>query len=217
MNDCIDFAKILGVCADELTQFTRIQVSLVAQSIEVSLLGRIPFKEISKPKVIEVAIVETPGDGASDEACPARYEGYPFTDVMHGKALWSGRRRLVPLVLSCLDNLRSLGGSLELQRNAMMQSACGIDSLTKVGGDLTIRSNPQMESLNGLHRLAFVGGQLSIEHQPYLDSLDALYGVRRVGGTLELSNNRLLDAQDVRALRDSIGESAIGCYLEPEF
>ena len=106
MNDCIDFAQILGVGADELTQFTRIQVSLVAQGVEVSLLGRIPFKEIGKPKVIEVAIVETPSDCASDEASPARYEGYPFTDVMHEKALWSGRRRLAPLVLSCPDNLQ---------------------------------------------------------------------------------------------------------------
>jgi hypothetical protein len=73
VNDCIDFAQILGVGADELTQFTRIQVSLVAQSIEVSLLGRIPFKEIGKPYVTELAIVETPSDGAADEACPARY------------------------------------------------------------------------------------------------------------------------------------------------
>ena len=96
-------------------------------------------------------------------------------------------------------------------------SLCGHHQRVGPALGLRVGVGPRVDESAEAPLAAFVGGQLSIEHQPHLDSLDALYGVRRIGGNLELSNNRLLDALDVSALRDSIGESAIGCYLEPEF
>ena len=89
--------------------------------------------------------------------------------------------------LSGLDNLTTIGGSLEIGGYGALTSLTGLDGLTSVQGDLYLAYNDALTSLSGLDSLVSVGGNLYIYENNSLPSLSGLGSLTSVGVTCLLA------------------------------
>ena len=91
-----------------------------------------------------------------------------------------------------LDNLRSVGGNVDILQNGNLSSLHGLDSLQSIGGLLAIIGNNNLIDLQGLNRLDSVGGRLIVSDHFQLQSLSGLENLEYVGSTIEVKNNHFL-------------------------
>jgi len=111
--------------------------------------------------------------------------------------------------LAPLENLRVVGGQLEIAQNADLKTLMGLHNLTEVAGDLTVALNPNLGDLTGLSRLDTVGGGVRISDNTTLRSLRGLEGFDRIDGDLELHNNKLSHLDGLSTLRRVNGDVVI--------
>jgi hypothetical protein len=79
--------------------------------------------------------------------------------------------------LQGLNNLTTIGGSLEINYNIALLTTAGLDNLLSVGSDLSIHSNNNLANLIGLNGLSMVGGGISICYNGELSSLEGLENI----------------------------------------
>jgi hypothetical protein len=107
--------------------------------------------------------------------------------------------------LAGLENLTSVGGTLEIASNVSLTSLNGLEGLTSVG-ELDIRNNNSLTSLTGLENLGSVEVGLRINSNwVSLTSLNGLEGLTSVGGILYISSNRALTSLAGLENLDSVG------------
>ncbi|MEO1626152.1 MAG: hypothetical protein AAFV25_13425, partial [Bacteroidota bacterium] len=93
--------------------------------------------------------------------------------------------------LESLMGLDSVYGNLSIS-NSLLMDVNGLENLRYVGGNLDIQLNHLVEELDGLRNLQTIGGQLVISINGSLQSLDGLQGLQgSIGGISLLSNNSL--------------------------
>lgn len=114
-------------------------------------------------------------------------------------------KRYLGADLRALAGLTSIGGGLEIEKNAALQHLSGLDRLETIGRDLEIDGNARLASLDGLRALQSVGGDVEIEHNAALRSLDGLQQLTTIQGDLEIEYNPQL-----RTLRAVNGLSHVG-------
>ena len=87
--------------------------------------------------------------------------------------------------LDAFASLRSVGGGLLVERNAVLRSLLGFGSLTSVGDGLAIRNNAVLESVSGFDMIESVEGELAIVDNSVLRSLPSFLALRNIGGALD--------------------------------
>ncbi len=97
---------------------------------------------------------------------------------------------LVNLIdLTGLENLTTIGNSLFISGNASLSSLSGLDNLTTIGGFLDIRNNPSLNSLSGLGELISIGGKVYIGNNAGLISMLGLESLISIGGSFGIVRN----------------------------
>jgi len=95
--------------------------------------------------------------------------------------------------LTGLNNLDSIGGSLNIIGNAAMTTFTGLDKMTSIGGGLTINYNQLLSSLTGIESLDYLGGGLYIKANNALTSLSGMENVNSIDGDFTINNNHSLN------------------------
>lgn len=103
--------------------------------------------------------------------------------------------------LSPLSNITSIGGSLDINNNALLTNLNGLSGLLSVGQDLNISLNPALTDVNGLSNLTTLNGFLNVNENAALTSISGLQNVNpaTISGNigLNITNNPLLTVCDL--------------------
>ncbi len=91
--------------------------------------------------------------------------------------------------LDSLSVLTSIGGSLAVYGNPLLNNLLGLENIETIGGILYIGSNPLLISLSGLENISSVSGYLSIIGNNSLINLVGLNNVTSIGGWLGIYGN----------------------------
>ncbi len=76
--------------------------------------------------------------------------------------------------LQGLENLTTIGGSLEITNNSALITITGLNNLSSIGAGLMIHANNALENINGLNGLINVGGPISIGYCGGLTTIQEL-------------------------------------------
>lgn len=109
--------------------------------------------------------------------------------------------------LSGLQNLKRIGGQINIGSCHNLKSLYGVENLTYVGG-IYIRNNDSLNSLEGLDNLPISNGGVWIERNPSLTNLDNLDHLTSINGHLMILENSNLSS--IMGLRNV---SSINGYL----
>jgi hypothetical protein len=85
-----------------------------------------------------------------------------------------------------LTQLKYIGGSLLINKNAKLVNLTGLDNLTEIAGDLALTSLDRLKNLRGLERVEKLGGGLYLDDLPELDNLLGLDGLDTISADLDL-------------------------------
>jgi len=103
--------------------------------------------------------------------------------------------------LNGLENLKSIGGNLELGRsfaltlfgvNPKLNSLSGLNNLSSIGGNLTLLINRSLTDLSGLEGLTTISGNLSMVGNSHLTNLSALSNMTTLGGDFKVEYHATL-------------------------
>lgn len=112
--------------------------------------------------------------------------------------------------LTGLEGLTTITKSLSIVQNSVLQDLTGLNNLTTIGEKLTISSNGNLHDL-GLFQLTTIGKDLLISDDGYLESLSGLENLDSIGGSLEISNNdALINMAGLSSLSSINGQLVIG-------
>jgi hypothetical protein len=94
--------------------------------------------------------------------------------------------------LTGLERLKQIGSGLGIggmwSGGNSLQYLSGLDSLVSVGGGLDIVFNSGLQNLHGLEKLVQIGGDLSIYGNDSMTSLSGLVNLTSIGGGINLGN-----------------------------
>lgn len=90
------------------------------------------------------------------------------------------------LATLALPSLALVGGDLSLYDDPVLDSLAGLSRLRSVGGTLSLNRLEALVDLRGLEALETVGADLYVFHDVSLASLDGLASLRSVGGEIDL-------------------------------
>jgi len=108
--------------------------------------------------------------------------------------------------LTGLDNLTSIGGSLELHQNVSILNFTGLQNLTSIGENLNISYNDSLENFEGLLNLSAIGGGMYIGHNDALIDFTGLNNVNSINGTIEIDWNENLNSfEGLQSLNTIVG------------
>jgi len=93
------------------------------------------------------------------------------------------------LSLRGLENLRSIRGYLIIVYNNQLESLHGLENLISIRGDFYIGYHEQLASLSGLERLENIGGDFYIGYHEQLESLHGLGNITSIRGDLTIDSN----------------------------
>ena len=127
-------------------------------------------------------------------------------DLMIGRLSMGGNNALTSL--TGLENLISIGGSLEIEDNDALTSLTGLDNVTSIGGGFDISSNDSLTSLLGLDNVTSIGGNIEIGFNNSLTSLTGLDNLTSIGD-LFIHNNYALASLTGLDNLTSIGEDLV--------
>ena len=124
-----------------------------------------------------------------------------------------GNPRLINL--AGLDNLNSIGGSLDIQFNENLESLENLNHLTSIGGSVRISGTNKLVNLTGFNNLSIIPGDLEIGGQysnnSCLNSLTGLENLVSIGGSCLISYNDVLtDFTGLNNLDKINGDLTIG-------
>lgn len=94
--------------------------------------------------------------------------------------------------LSGLQNIRSVGGDLQIDSNEALKSLSGLQNIQSIGGDLEILRNTSLTDLSSLDGLMSVGGDLNFMYNDALTSLAGLENITSINGSLYIYDNNAL-------------------------
>ncbi len=106
---------------------------------------------------------------------------------------------------SGLENLVSIGGNLEIDGVAFIESFKEFNNLKEIGGNLEVSNTPYLKNFDGLQKLTSIGGDLMIAtdfvilpivispqippSDPLLESLNGLSNVSTIDGDTRITDN----------------------------
>ena len=116
--------------------------------------------------------------------------------------------------LHALENITSIGESLNIRNLDNLTNLSGLENLTFIGEDLYVILNDNLQNTAGLDNLAFIGDDCTFTLNHSLENFVGLENLNAVGGKLHIWVNENL--QDLTGLinLDSIGSLFILSYNE---
>ncbi|MFA5419544.1 MAG: T9SS type A sorting domain-containing protein, partial [Bacteroidales bacterium] len=109
--------------------------------------------------------------------------------------------------LTGLDNLKIIGGNLELSSNYALSDISSLDNLSVINGSLKIYENPYLTSLSGLNNLNSIGGDVELNYNYSLLDLSDFNQLTKIGGNLNIEYNDQLNSLTGLELLDTINGS----------
>jgi hypothetical protein len=167
-----------------------------------NLCDECPGFDDRTPRVVEGDLVLTTQAELNELAGVVELKG-SLTTGFNSLALTS----LTPL--SCLQHV---SGSLNLEMTGISQ-VDALHSLSTVGGSLKLSDNNLLENLAGLEALSGVGGDLIISLNDALTAIDGFGSLIVVGGALSIDN--LNGLQNIRGFSSLASASSVHLYNNP--
>ena len=109
------------------------------------------------------------------------------------------------LSLTGLESMTHFNGHLYISSNHFLRSIAALINVTSIDGDLVIGGNEKLDSLYGIDNLEFIGGDFRFSGTNFLQDLKGLENVTFIGGILFLANNESLISLEALNNVDSIG------------
>ncbi|HOY06306.1 MAG TPA: hypothetical protein PLO67_12940 [Saprospiraceae bacterium] len=117
--------------------------------------------------------------------------------------------------LKGLDSIKSLGGDLRLLGLESLSSLTGLENIGSIGGTLEVGpGNFQLLNFSGLDSLKSVGKNVTIYGNPVLTSLNGLEHLSSVGGRFTVSYNAVLSNCVVESLCHQFAVSPDSVFIE---
>jgi len=88
-----------------------------------------------------------------------------------------------------LNQLSTVGGVLQFNKNYSITSLSGLELLTTIGSYLLINENIELINLNGLNNLTTIGGKLHIRKNYKLENISVLTSINTIDGLLLIDDN----------------------------
>ncbi len=111
---------------------------------------------------------------------------YPGCTQILGDVTFSGFNIVS---LEPLRDIVSIGGSLNIECNEILESLEGLRNLASVGGNLYLAGNLSLAGLSGLGNLTNLGMDLQCTNNPALVNLAGLEGIMHIPGKLWIDDN----------------------------
>ncbi|WP_271783020.1 hypothetical protein [Aquimarina algiphila] len=92
--------------------------------------------------------------------------------------------------LDAFHNLKTINGSLELSKNAILANIDGLSGLEIIKGNLVISINKKITSLSAFNTLTTLNGNLNLLANDGLTDLDGFVNLKQIGGFLEIKGHR---------------------------
>ncbi|WP_282086183.1 T9SS type A sorting domain-containing protein [Aquimarina algiphila] len=92
--------------------------------------------------------------------------------------------------LDAFHNLKTINGSLELSKNAILANIDGLSSIEIIKGNLMISINKKITSLSAFNTLTTLNGNLNLLANEGLTDLDGFVNLKQIGGFLEIKGHR---------------------------
>ena len=118
-------------------------------------------------------------------------EGNPVLEVLVGV-----KGSVMPPVpaVPAFEALTTLGGSLIIANNGVLNNSPLFDNLPSIGGSLRIQNNAMIPTLPSINMLATIGADFHIEDMPLPTALPDYPLLTSVGGNIVLRNNAALSS-----------------------
>ena len=114
--------------------------------------------------------------------------------------------------LAALSNLQSIGGSIYIWDNDILDDMSALNSLTDIGGDLEVIQCENVQTMTGFTAMETIGGRLRIGDNPNLIDITVLSNVTTVGD-LDIYSNASLQSlnglQGLTAVNGAFGNVVI--------
>ena len=109
--------------------------------------------------------------------------------------------------LTDLNSVKSIGGSMYIIDNPLLNSLAGLDNIDTISGHFFIQSNLSLVTLGSLHHLRFVGGGLNLYGNTALVNIDGLDSLNTIGGGFWIDSNGSLSDLSTFSQLESIGSN----------
>ncbi len=94
--------------------------------------------------------------------------------------------------LNGLSELTSIGGSLYIHGNELLNDIAGLSNLISIESELRFKSNLALTDINGLNNLTSIGGEFNIVASSAFINISGLNGLRSVGGNFSVQETNTL-------------------------
>ncbi|MBX2951599.1 MAG: T9SS type A sorting domain-containing protein [Leadbetterella sp.] len=94
--------------------------------------------------------------------------------------------------ISGLSNVESIGSTLQIYNNAVLKNVTGLSKLKSIGKDLTIQSNATLQNVDGLVSLKSINGKIQLVNNAQLAHINGFDKLESIGDSLTINTNAQL-------------------------